>query len=414
MDVRQIVKDANIAKRAIARCTVQQKNDLLLEIVNQINSRQETILKANMKDIDNAQQSGLRESMIDRLKLTEERVSSMIEGIKQVIVLDDPCNRSFESIKLKSGIVCTKKVVPFGVLLMIYESRPNVTVDAAVLGLKSGNALILRGGKESLQTNIELVRCIQYALTKKGLPGTVVQLVDSTDRMILKDLIRMRNSIDLVIPRGGTSLIQFIVENSSVPVIETGSGVCHVYVDKDADFQKAKKVIINAKVQRPSVCNAIETVLIDENVPTEFILDLTQKLSDYKVKIRGDEQLHRIIPWVEKASGDDWGTEYNDLILSIRMVSGISEALAHIEKYGTKHSECIISENPHVIYEFFSEVDAAAVYSNASTRFTDGFEFGLGAEIGISTQKMHVRGPMGLEALVTYKYVLEGHGEIRC
>lgn len=413
MNIYEIADRATQVKNAMACCDENMKNRLLDSVAKVLQHERENIFAANAKDIQKGKENGLSPALLDRLRLDETRLAGMIEGVLQVKELSDPCGKEPERQVLTCGVECERKTVPFGVLLMIYEARPNVTIDAGILGLKAGNALILRGGKEAIESNKVLVACLQTALEKVGLPKDIVQLVEDPNRALVKELIRMRDKIDLVIPRGGASLIHFVVENSTVPVIETGSGICHTYVDRAANLEKAIPIIVNAKVQRPAVCNAMETLLVHKDIAPTFLPKVADALMPYDVELRGDELTCAILPQVVPATDDDWATEYNDLILSIRVVANLDTALAHIAKYGTRHSECIVSEDPDAIATFLDEVDAAAVYANASTRFTDGFEFGLGAEIGISTQKMHVRGPMGLEALVTYKYLLRGDGQIR-
>ncbi len=413
MDIQKVGISALAVKYEIGNCSTEKKNELLRKIAEFLQLFKEDILVANEKDIQIGKKNGLSTALLDRLRITDERLNDMVTGIEQVISLPDPCAIEPITHELNNGLLCERKNVPFGTILMIYEARPNVTIDAAVLGLKTGNALILRGGKEAIHSNKALVTCIHKALTTMGLPEETVQLITDPDRSLVGKLIRMRDYIDLVIPRGGAGLIKYIVENSLVPVIETGSGICHIYIDESADLNIVTPIVINAKVQRPSVCNALETLLIDKDIAEAILPQIAKELVESGVEIRGDEETCALVTGAIPATEEDWSTEYNDMILAIRIVDGLAEALQHIRKYGTKHSECVIAEDRDVVDCFMREVDAAAVYANASTRFTDGFEFGLGAEIGISTQKMHVRGPMGLEALVTYKYRLYGNGQIR-
>lgn len=412
-NTKEIGLAAQRVKHRLANLDTEQKNHLLATLAEILLQNTDVILQANAQDLQAAKEHGVRDAMLDRLKLNQQRIEDMAVGIRQVIQLPDPCHQVLAEKVLQSGVKYYKTTVPFGVILMIYEARPNVTIDAATLALKSGNAVILRGGKEALHTNSALTDCIRQALTEHQLPVELVQLVTSLEHEVVGELISMRDCIDLVIPRGGAGLIDYIVRHSLVPVIETGSGICHVYVDKSADLAKAIPIIMNAKVQRPSVCNAIESLLIHQEIAENLLEKLVPELQAAGVEIRGDEETCRLISGIEQATEADWATEYNDLILSVKIVQNEQEALDHIARYGTRHSECIVAEDPQAIEEFMQHVDAAAVYANASTRFTDGFEFGLGAEIGISTQKSHVRGPMGLEALVTYQYRLYGHGQIR-
>ncbi len=412
MDAVEIARRAQQARSAVARCTSEEKNAVLLSVADMLDAQRERILAANACDLEGAAQSSAQTAFLDRLRVTQERIDGMIEGVRQVISLPDPCARTPQAHVLASGITCVRQPVPFGVILMIYESRPNVTVDAAVLGIKSGNVMILRGGKESLATNRALRDCLAAALEQHHLPTDIVQLVEDTDRQRVQELIRLRRYIDLVIPRGSAALIRTVVENSTVPVIETGSGICHMYIDSSAEWETAIALALNAKVQRPSVCNAMETLLVHAFWQPR-IGDLLQPLADAGVEIRGDEKICRCFPAAHPATEEDWGTEYNDLILSVAFVPDEEAAISHIQQYGTRHSECIVATDRQAVERFMQEVDAAVIYANASTRFTDGFEFGLGAEIGISTQKMHVRGPMGLEALTTYEYRMFGDGQIR-
>lgn len=412
MDMLEMAERAQRAREGIASRTADEKNALLLSLAEILDARRETVLAANDKDVRQAVQSGVKQSFLDRLRVTSERIDGMIEGIRQVVALPDPCAVQPQRRILSSGIVCVRQPVPFGVILMIYESRPNVTIDAAVLGLKSGNVMILRGGKEALATNQALRDCLSEALRLHDITTDTVQLVEDADRQRVQELIRMRGYIDLVIPRGSAGLIRTIVEHSTVPVIETGSGVCHMYIDRSANWETAVALAMNAKVQRPSVCNAMETLLVHD-AWEDKITDLLAPLSAAGVEIRGDERVCHHYAAAHPATEADWATEYNDMILAVAVMPDEESAIAHIRRYGTRHSECIVATDDEVIVRFMQQVDAAAIYANASTRFTDGFEFGLGAEIGISTQKMHVRGPMGLDALTTYEYRMFGNGQIR-
>ena len=401
------------AAASVAALSEDEKNGLLASLKKGLLASEKEILAANREDIDGAEKGRLPAAMIERLTLTPARIRDMAEGVDALTALPDPCGRVLSRSVLKNGLEVIQTTVPFGVIAMVYESRPNVTVDAAALCLKSGNACILRGGREAHATNAALTAVIQRVLAGAGLPVEAVTSILDPDRSLVTALLQMRQVVDLAIPRGGAGLIRFVVETSTVPVIETGSGVCHTYVDKDADFKKAIPIIVNAKAQRPSVCNAMETLLVHEAAAEAFLPAAGEALRKAGVVIRGDETVCRLLPYAEKAEEKDWSTEYGDLILSVRVVSSLGEALRHIQKYGTKHSECILSENKEAVRTFMNAVDAACVYANASTRFTDGFQFGFGAEIGISTQKLHVRGPVGLSPLVTYKYKIFGHGQIR-
>ena len=355
----------------------------------------------------------LPQIMYDRLRLTKERIEQMALGVRELVDLEDPIGEVMESSTRPNGMEITKVRVPLGVIAMFYEARPNVTVDAAALCMKTGNAVILRGGKEAFHTNECLVNLLRDALTEVNLPADAVELVTVTDRAAVSDLLRQREYIDVVIPRGGAGLIKRIVEESRIPVIETGSGVVHVYVDKDCDEAKIVPIVVNAKVQRPSVCNSAETLLIHEAVAPKLLPIIEDALMAKQVELRGDEASRAIVKDIKAAEESAWSTEYNDLIMNVKVVPSVEAAIAHINHYGTKHSECIITENKEAAQAFLQQVDASTVYVNVSTRFTDGFEFGLGAEIGISTQKLHARGPMGLLALTSYKYYVQGDGQIR-
>ncbi|WP_129597057.1 glutamate-5-semialdehyde dehydrogenase [Anaerophilus nitritogenes] len=387
------------------------KNDALKEVAKTLKEHQDYILKENQKDVDNAVKKNTKESLIDRLRLNEERIDAMIEGIHQIIELKDPVWKSNEVWTLENGLTISKMAVPLGVIGIIYESRPNVTVDAFALALKSGNCILLRGSSTSLHSNKALVYAIQEGLKKSKISHEVVALVDSPDRALVNEMLTLNEYIDLIIPRGGKSLIDMVVKNATVPTIETGVGNCHIFVDESANLEKAVDIIENAKVQRPGVCNACESVLIHKNIADQILPKLHDRLHE-KVELRGCTNTQNIIS-VNPASDEDWSEEYLDYILAVKVVKDIDEAIDHIRKYGTKHSESILTEKLQNANDFLRKVDAAAVYVNASTRFTDGGEFGFGAEMGISTQKMHARGPMGLNELVTVKYTILGNGQIR-
>lgn len=404
---------AKEAGKRIAALDGEEKNRLLLAACSGLLAASDRILAANARDLEKADEYGLSEAMKERLTVTEARISEMAEGIRQVAFLPDPCGQVLSRRVLENGLDIVKITVPFGVIAQIYESRPNVTVDTAALCLKSGNACLLRGGKEARYTNEAMTAVFQDVLSGHGLPKEAVTSILDPDRALVKSLLTMRDVVDLAIPRGGAGLIRFVVETATVPVIETGSGVCHTYVDRRADLEKALPIVINAKAQRPSVCNALETLLIHRDIADVLIPPLFAALREQDVEIRGDSAVCAIDPDTAAAGPADWETEYGALILSVKVVDSLEEAASHIARYGTKHSECILSEDAEAVRFFMNEVDAACVYANASTRFTDGFEFGFGAEIGISTQKLHVRGPMGLPALVSYKYKIFGNGQIR-
>lgn len=416
MTIEELHESGRAAQKAaafLATLSSEEKNAILLSLKELLLAKADKLIGENKKDLAGAEEAGLSGAMKERLTLTKARIASMAEGVAALTALPDPTGLTLEERTLPNGLRIVKKSVSFGVVAMIYESRPNVTIDAAALCLKSGNASILRGGKEAHYTNAALTDVIHEALALYRVPAEAVTSILDPDRALVDTLLTMRGEIDLVIPRGGAGLIRFVVEHSTVPVIETGSGVCHTYIDKDADMDKAIAIAVNAKVQRPSVCNAMETLLVHRDRAEECARRLFPVLKEKGVEIRGDELFLSLDPSIKEAAPSDWSTEYNDLILSVRAVSSLEDALAHIARYGTHHSECIVSENKKAIDTFMASVDAAAVYANASTRFTDGFEFGFGAEIGISTQKLHVRGPMGLPALTTYKYEIFGNGQIR-
>jgi len=414
--VTQLEKMGAAAKKAspvLATASELMKNTALLKIAEALENRADEIIAANLTDLKNAESNGVAPHMIDRLSLNGKRISDMAEGVRQVASLKDPVGEVLSMTKRPNGLVIGKQRVPLGVIAIIYESRPNVTVDAAVLCLKSGNTVILRGGKEAINSNIILTQIMRDCLTEAGLPGDCVSLVRDTSRESATELMRLSAYVDVLIPRGGAGLIKSVVENARVPVIETGVGNCHIYVDSDADLDMAVEILFNAKCQRPSVCNAAESLLAAENIAEMFLPAAKKRLDEKKVEWRGCERTRGILPGIAKATEDDYYTEYNDYILSVKVVRDISEAIDHINKYGSGHSEAIVTKDYFNSQRFLREVDAACVYVNASTRFTDGFEFGLGAEIGISTQKMHARGPMGLNELTSIKYIVYGEGQVR-
>lgn len=407
---------AQAAKQAAAKLAVTStavKNAALLAMAAALEAQQSEILAANERDMTAAAAKGMKSSMLDRLKLTAERISGMADGLRQVAGLADPVGNVIDGKTLPNGLHITKIRVPLGVIGIIYEARPNVTADAAGLCLKSGNAVILKGGSEAMESNKTVAAILAQAAEGAGIPAGSIQFIDTSDRQAVQDLIHMNGLVDVVIPRGGAGLIQAVVCNASVPVIETGAGVCHTYVDKDANVEMAMKIAFNAKVQRPSVCNAMETLLVHKDIADKFLPMMLMMYNSSAVEIRGDKAVQEYSGQVHPATEEDWSTEYGDLRLSVKIVDSIEEAMAHIAKYGTGHSECIVTDNYQAAQLFQYTVDAAAVYVNASTRFTDGNEFGFGAEIGISTQKLHARGPMALPELTSTKYLINGNGQVR-
>ena len=417
MATYELVKaKAQAAKQAAAKLAVTStavKNAALLAMAAALEAQQSEILAANERDMTVAAAKGMKSSMLDRLKLTAERISGMADGLRQVAGLADPVGNVIDGKTLPNGLHITKIRVPLGVIGIIYEARPNVTADAAGLCLKSGNAVILKGGSEAMESNKTVAAILAQAAEGAGIPADSIQFIDTSDRQAVQDLIHMNGLVDVVIPRGGAGLIQAVVRNASVPVIETGAGVCHTYVDKDADVEMAMKIAFNAKVQRPSVCNAMETLLVHKDIADKFLPMMLMMYNSSAVEICGDEAVQEYSGQVHPVTEEDWSTEYGDLRLSVKIVDSIEEAMAHIAKYGTGHSECIVTNNYQAAQLFQYTVDAAAVYVNASTRFTDGNEFGFGAEIGISTQKLHARGPMALPELTSTKYLINGNGQVR-
>ncbi len=400
------------AKYEVQKLSEKEKNRALLTIAESLGAETDRILAANEKDLARAEEKGMKAGLIDRLRLTEERIKGMAEGIEKVTQLPDPVGELLETIHRPNGLVIEKRRVPLGVVGIIYESRPNVTADAFSLCFKSGNAVILKGGSDALYSNKAIVSVIREGLEKSGVTEDAISFIDATDRAVTMEFMKMKEYVDVLIPRGGAGLIRSVVENSTIPVIETGTGNCHIYIDEDADLAKAIPIIINAKTQRLGVCNACESLVVHEKIREKLLPDLAKALSEKSVEIRGDEKIGEVINCVP-VTEEDYGTEYLDAIISMKTVKNVDEAIAHINKYNTKHSEAIITENREHAEKFLNEVDAACVYVNASTRFTDGFEFGFGAEIGISTQKLHARGPMGLRELTSYKYRITGNGQIR-
>lgn len=407
----EIGQKAKQAARKLAYTGTAGKNEALLAMAEALLAHEEEILEANQKDVEAAIQKGIKKALVNRLTLTREGVRQMSDALSEVVNLPDPVGEG-EFWTRPNGLRIQRTRVPLGVVAMIYEARPNVTVDAAALCLKSGNAVILRGGSEAIESNKILCRIISTAAESQGMPPASIQLIENTDRQWIQQLMKMNAYVDVIIPRGGAGLIQTVVKESTVPVIETGTGVCHAFVDRDANLDKGVKIVFNAKTQRPGVCNALETVLVDEAIALEYLPRMGEEFRTFGVEIRGCKKVCEILPYALEATEEDWATEYLDLIISIKVVKDLDEALDHIFKYGTKHSETIITENYGKAQRFLNEVDAAAVYVNASTRFTDGGRFGFGAEIGISTQKLHARGPMGLRELTTLKYMIYGDDHI--
>ncbi len=406
-------KAARSASMAGQVLSTEDKNHILEQIACDLETAIPTILEANSIDCSQAEENGVPSVMMDRLRLTKERIEGICEGVRQVANLRDPIGTVLETRTLENGLRIEKRQIPIGVIGMIYEARPNVTVDAAALAIKTGNAIILRGGKEAYHTSEAMVQVMQSSLERCGAPKELVQLVSILEREAVGELLAQRKWIDVMIPRGGAGLIQFVVNNSKIPVIETGSGVVHGYVDASADETMALQVLENAKLSRPSVCNAMETILLHDTRYEDLGPKIVSMLEEKGVAIYGDTKVQRLSSQVKPATEDNWATEYNDYIVNFKVVASIDDAIDHINTFGTKHSEMILTEDPTQAERFMNLVDASTVYVNASTRFTDGFEFGLGAEIGISTQKLHARGPMGLDALTSYKYFVFGHGQVR-
>jgi glutamate-5-semialdehyde dehydrogenase len=411
-----VVEKGELAKKAsrrLANIDTNVKNNALISMSEALLKNKTYILAENEKDIIKGNNSGMSKSLLDRLALNSKRIEDMAEALKIVATLSDPIGQGTKMWKNKDNLQIGQVRVPLGVIGIIYEARPNVTVDAAALCIKSGNAVILKGGKEAINSNLAITNVISEAAVEAGLPQGSIQLIESTDREAVNIMMRLNQFIDVLIPRGGAGLIHSVVNNSTVPVIETGVGNCHVYVDEDAELEMAEKIVINAKTHRPAVCNAMETLLVHKSIASKFLPKIVESLKSLGVEIRGCQETQKYVRDIENASKEDWEMEYLDLILAVKVVDSLEDAMDHIYKYGTKHSESIITNNYKNSQRFLQEVDAAAVYVNASTRFTDGSEFGFGAEIGISTQKLHARGPMGLEQLTSTKYIIYGEGQIR-
>lgn len=417
MDTKSmVIQRAAAAKRASAALAVvptEIKNKALVAMAEAISAQQEDILFKNEIDVEAAKEAGLTPALIDRLTLNDKRIESMISGLKEIAALPDPVGEVLSTVNRPNGLKIQKVRVPLGVVGIIYESRPNVTVDSTALCLKSGNAVVLRGGSEAVNSNHIIAKTIAGAGYAAGIPEGAIQFVETTDRQAVLDMIKLYQCIDIIIPRGGEELIKFIREHALVPIISHGKGVCHTYVDLDADLKMAQEICFNAKVQRPGVCNAMETLLVHKGIAMEFLPQMAQAYQKAGVELRGDEKTQDILKGIKAATEDDWYAEYLDLVLAVKVVDSLQEAVAHINKYGSGHSDAIVTSNKKHAEEFLQLVDSAAVFWNASTRFTDGGEFGLGAEIGISTQKMHARGPMGLAELCSYKYIIHGDGQVR-
>ena len=412
-ELLQKAKQAKQAAATLAKLTTKQKNSALRLISAQLLEEQAYILEENSKDVEQGRQNGMSDSLVDRLQLDQSRLKDMADALVQLTKLADPVGEVLEKWERPNGLTMSKIRVPLGVVGMIYEARPNVTVDASSLCLKTGNSVVLRGSSTAIHSNKAIVAVIHRALQKSEVPVESVQLLEDTSREAASHMFKLNQYLDVLIPRGGAKLIQTVVQNSTVPVLETGAGNCHIYIDETAEVKMAIEIALNAKTQRPSVCNSCESILVHKTWADKHLPKLLSALQDKQVEIHGDEAIQQLSPKVIPAENTDWGTEYLGLEVAMKTVTGVDEAIQHINTYGTKHSEAIISSNSANVDQFFMEIDAAAVYHNASTRFTDGFEFGFGAEIGISTQKLHARGPMGLPALTSTKYIIRGSGQIK-
>ncbi len=413
MTLTEICQKAFEAKYEVQNLSTEIKNKALLAVADEIIAESADIIAANGIDLDNAKKNGMHPGMIDRLTLNDKRIEAIAEGLRQVAALPDPIGEVMDEFTRPNGMRIKKVRVPMGVVGIIYESRPNVTPDAFALTFKSGNAVILKGGSDCIHSNIAITKAIKKALEASGVTPEAIQLIEDTDREVTKQFMTMKQYVDVLIPRGSAGLIRAVTENSNIPVIETGTGNCHIYVDKDADLEKAIPIIINAKTQRIGVCNAAESLVVHENIKDKFLPLFGKAMKEHSVEVRADKESRPLIENALEATEEDFGKEYLDYIISVKTVKDVDEAIAHINKYNTGHSECIVTENKETAQRFLDRVDAACVYVNVSTRFTDGFEFGLGAEIGISTQKLHARGPMGLKELTSYKYEITGEGQIR-
>lgn len=412
-EVERKCKEAKKAAKRLAVAGSAVKDEALLAIADILETQKAAIMEANQKDLKAAEEGGLTGAMLKRLTLDDKKIAQMTDGVRQIAMLRDPIGETIEGYIRPNGMEVRKVRVPIGVIGIIYESRPNVTVDAAALCLKAGNAVILRGGSEAINSNVALTAIIRKAISEHGLPEGSVQIIETTDRAAVLELMKMRDYVDCLIPRGGKGLIQTVMENSTIPVIAHLDGNCHVYVDDAANLAMAEEIVMNAKVQNPGVCNAMETLLVSEKVAAEFLSRACKRLVEAGVEIRGCEKTRAIVQDIKPATEEDWSTEYLDLILAVKVVSGLDEAIQHINYYGSHHSDAIVTEDYSAARRFSNEVDSACVFVNVSTRFSDGYEFGKGAEMGISTQKLHARGPMGVEEITTYKYVVTGNGQLR-
>ncbi len=412
-DILETARQAKFSSQRLANLSSKVKDEVLSKMAKTIENNTRRIKEENSKDVGSAREKGLSGALIDRLTLNDKRIGQMVNSLRQLAGLEDPVGKVEKMWRRPNGLLIGKVVVPLGVIGIIYEARPNVTVDAAGLCLKAGNATILRGGSEAIHSNIALVDLLRKVIKETELPAGSIQLIRTTDRNAVMEMLKLDEYIDVIIPRGGESLISIVTENSTIPVIKHYKGVCHTYVDEEADLDMAEKIAFNAKVQRPGVCNAMETLLVNEKIAPQFLPGMIKKFQASGVEIRGDEKTCKIVKGITPATEEDWQTEYLDLILSVKVVKGIEVAIHHINRYGSHHSDAIVTRNLRKSRKFLQEVDSAAVYVNASTRFTDGGEFGLGAEIGISTQKLHARGPMGVNELTSSKFIILGDGQIR-
>ena len=413
MELIEICKKAKKVKYEIQCLTTKEKNDALLAVADKLVAEADSIIAANAKDYERGVSNGMHKGLLDRLLLDKKRIEAMAEGLRQVAALPDPIGEVIDSFSRPNGLQIKKVRVPMGVIGIIYEARPNVTADAFALTFKAGNAVVLKGGSDAIDSNIQIANVMRAALSECGINPDAIQLIEDTDRAVTTKFMQMNEYIDVLIPRGSARLINAVVENSTIPVIETGTGNCHIYVDKDADIDKAIPIIINAKTQRIGVCNAAESLVVHEDIKDKFLPLFEKAMNEHNVEIRGDEESRKLMNSAVSATEEDFGKEFLDYIISVKTVKNVDEAIEHINKYNTSHSDAIITENEEIAKRFLDRVDSACVYVNASTRFTDGFEFGFGAEIGISTQKLHARGPMGLKELTSYKYQITGEGQIR-
>ena len=413
MELIEICKKAKKVKYEIQCLTTKEKNDALLAVADKLVAEADSIIAANAKDYERGVSNGMHKGLLDRLLLDKKRIEAMAEGLRQVAALPDPIGEVIDSFSRPNGLQIKKVRVPMGVISIIYEARPNVTADAFALTFKAGNAVVLKGGSDAIDSNIQIANVMRAALSECGINPDAIQLIEDTDRAVTTKFMQMNEYIDVLIPRGSARLINAVVENSTIPVIETGTGNCHIYVDKDADIDKAIPIIINAKTQRIGVCNAAESLVVHEDIKDKFLPLFEKAMNEHNVEIRGDEESRKLMNSAVSATEEDFGKEFLDYIISVKTVKNVDEAIDHINKYNTSHSDAIVTENEETAKRFLERVDSACVYVNASTRFTDGFEFGFGAEIGISTQKLHARGPMGLKELTSYKYQIVGEGQIR-